>query len=630
MSAHRSYSFGDYTLDLRRGALLKGGVEVRLRPKSFEVLRFLVERHGQLVRKDELLDGVWGQVVVTEGSITQCLIDVRRAIGDEAQQMVRTVPRRGYIFDAPVVESAGIGDGVPSPGPPAVRSVTGRRNWAAGSVVAMVLLLVVGGMLLLDRGSFRKPVATQASVNSIAVLPFVDMSEGRDQQYLSDGITEEILDQLAKAGDLRVIARTSSFLFREQPVDVPLIADKLGVSHVLEGSVRRSGNRVRVTAQLVDTASNSHVWSETYDRTLGDVFAVESEIAGSVATALKARLSGNMTDGKPPANAAAYERFLQGKYFFGRRGPGDLERSAKYFEEAVALDPAYARAWAELAGACGALAWQSDEPAELRTRQRDAALRAVELDPNLPAAHLRLAQYYYSVSDSARALEHMRRASALAPDDPWLASFASGVPGRKDSDPATLDAELADQRLLVELDPLSAVARKNFGLQLFAANDLEEALSEFRRALELSPDMGWDTQLEIGRVLVAGHRYDEAYQEILRLPAGEPRDYGLALLYEAPGRRTEADSALARLIEDPGDYMHYVRLAEAYVLRGMHDEAFALLRRTRDSFEPDPSLLERTWELQNEMHVSPFLRPLHADPRWTELMAPPGAVVGSP
>ena len=236
MSASRSYSFGEYRLDLARGALLKSGADVKLRPKSFEVLRLLIERHGQLVTKDELLDAVWGHTVVTEDSIFQCLIDVRRAIGDESQQMIKTVPRRGYIFDVPVTVSdaasrdygvtvSGIAapereaagrSSAPSPAQSGLRLL--RNGLLAAALISLVPVVI--WWALEGRGKEAVPPversATQAPHNSIAVLPFVNMSRDPDSTYFCDGISEEILNRLADFPELHVIARTSSFCAQGQ------------------------------------------------------------------------------------------------------------------------------------------------------------------------------------------------------------------------------------------------------------------------------------------------------------------------------------------------------------------------------------------------------------------------------
>jgi TolB-like protein/DNA-binding winged helix-turn-helix (wHTH) protein len=307
MPANCSYSFGEYTLDLKRGALLRNGANVKLRPKSFAVLRLLIERHGQLVTKDELLKAVWGRVVVTDGAICQCLIDIRRALGDESQQIVRTVPRRGYIFDSHVVESEDAAPADSEEAPPAASLQTHgrqflRRGFLLSATVAALIVLTIGWSVwwgvntrLSDAVALLHASVLQAPRNSIAVLPFVDLSPEQDQQYFSDGVSEEILNLLAQTPDLQVVARTSSFSFKGRNVDIAEIAAKLDVAHVLEGSVRKSGNRLRVTAQLVDGASSAHLWSETYERELQDAFAVQSEIAARITEALKVTLTENKT-----------------------------------------------------------------------------------------------------------------------------------------------------------------------------------------------------------------------------------------------------------------------------------------------------------------------------------------------
>ena len=221
--------------------------------------------------------------------------------------------------------------------------------------------------------------------NSIAVLPFTDMSSEQDQQYFSDGISEELLNVLGQVRDLRVAGRTSSFAFKGQNKDLKEIGEILDVGYIVEGSIRKSGNKVRVTAQLVQANDGYRQWSSTYDRNLDDIFAVQDEIARSVAAAVGATLEGDLRAPHVPASVEAYERFLQGEFHYNRRLPADLERAAEYYRQAIALDPAYARAWAALAGAYSLIIGEMDQPdtGELRRLQGEAARKAVELDPGL-------------------------------------------------------------------------------------------------------------------------------------------------------------------------------------------------------------------------------------------------------
>ena len=367
-----------------------------------------------------------------------------------------------------------------------------------------------------------------------------------------------------------------------------------------------------MTAQLVDASRNTHVWSNTYNRDLGDLFAVQDDIASKVAVALQSTLEKLGVNGAEP-DPQAYPHFLAGR--FNRRTPGDLERAVRNLEQAVALDPEYADVWVMLSGAYRALAWDAARPAEWRQRQRDAALRAIAVDPALWSAQVRLATYYFEVGDRVRALEHFRHASKLKPDDPWLARFENGFPPCS----ADLDMFVAMHRKAAETDPLSATARRNLGVMLFASGQLDEALTEFQRSQDLAADSA--TSLEVGRVLLAQRRDDDAYREFMQLPSGEYRDYGLALMQGVPAHRAEADAALRRLARLPGDPMHGLRVAEAYVLRAQPDRSFEWLQRTRDGLPRDESLFARVCDLQLEMSLSPFLKPLQADARWAALMA---------
>ena len=609
----QGFQLGELRIDPLAGEVSGPGGREKLDPKVMNVLVLLAQHAGQVVLREHLLARVWPDTVVTDDALSRCVYELRRQLsqagGDEQYKaMFETLPKRGYRLNGEITVAP------PQPGSRA-RTRSNRRL-----LIIMAALALTAGVLWFAIGQRASDPTTEpdiATANeaapSIAVLPFVDMSAGQDQGYFSDGISEEILNRLAQTPALRVIARTSSFSFRGQQSGIPEIAAKLNVSHVLEGSVRRSGDHVRITAQLIAASDNSHAWSETYDRELGNLFAVQDEIAASVATALQVTLAGGAPHGQMPASIEAYERFLQAEFFYHRRAPGDIERSAKYYEEAVAIDPGYARAWAALAGAYSMLAWNGQTLAkDLQVQQGKAARKAVELDPSLAVAHARLAQFYYETLDHKKAEEHKREAVALDPDDPLVLGFT----GNEAVTRGDIDAAIAMQRRAVAQDPLASTQLVNLAVLLLADGQLDEAMSEFRKVLELSPDVGLDVEIEIVRILVLQRRYDEAQSAVARLPEGKFRDHGLALLYQAPGRLAEADVALKRLAAQPGDTMASIRLAEVYAFRGMSEEAFASLQGQKDALERAKDLgPPRIWHFQNEMRVSPFLKPLHADPR---------------
>jgi len=275
-----------------------------------------------------------------------------------------------------------------------------------------------------------------------------------------------------------------------------------------------------------------------------------------------------------------------------------------------------------LAGAYSMLGWDGQTSnKDLQVRQGEAARKAVELDPRLAVAHARLAQFYYETEDYKKAQEHEREAVALDPDDQLVLGFTSGDALER----GDFGAAIAMQRRAVAQDPLSSTQRINLAVILLADGQLDEAKLEFRRALELSPDVGLNVDIEIVRILVLQRRYDEAQSAITQFPEGRYRDHGLALLYQAPGRLADADAALKRLAAQPGDTMDSIRLAEVYAFRGMSDEAFASLQRERGVLEQAKDLARpQIRHFQVELRVSPFLKPLHADPRWEALMVLPG------
>jgi TolB-like protein/Tfp pilus assembly protein PilF len=448
------------------------------------------------------------------------------------------------------------------------------------------------------------------------------MSAEQDQGFFSDGVTEEILNRLSQAENLRVISRTSSFALRDQTLDVPQIGARLNVNYVLEGSVRKADGRVRITAQLIDVATNSHLWSETYDRGLGDLFAVQDEIAASVASALQATLSGSSLHARAPASLEAYEQFLHGQFVYHRRLPGDVERSAEYFQRAVTIDPTFARAWAALAGASGLLAHPAEglNPAWL-AKQRESALRAVELDPNLAVAQARLGQYYWNVGESARGDQHFEKALALDPDDPLVLSFAASK-ARRDGE---LDRAIELWRRAVAHDPLSPINHNNFGMLLMQAGRLEEAHAQLVKVFELNPDAGPDTRCELVRVLTLLKRYDEAQAQIALLPAGPFKNFALALQHQAPGRQREADAALQALRSQATGSRLSIRLAEIYASRGMEDAAIETLAQHRAALERGrPSNRYQLLHFLEDVNGSFMLGPLHDDPRWSLVAARPG------
>jgi TolB-like protein/DNA-binding winged helix-turn-helix (wHTH) protein/Tfp pilus assembly protein PilF len=608
-SSTRELSFGAFTLDFERGALHGPDGELRLRPKSYEVLCHLVLNHGRLVTKDELLDAVWGRAVVTEDSLTQCLVEIRRALGDDARAMIRTVPRRGYIFDTPLE--------------PESRRNTGGPG-AAGIAAALAIAAIVTTAWLLNDRPSMSATTTIASLpasspgvavppNSIAVLPFTDMSAAQDQEYFGDGIAEEILNALAQARGIKVIARTSSFSFKQQAADISTIAARLGVAHVLEGSVRKDGNRIRVTAQLINARDSSHLWSETYERELGDLFRIQDDIAAAVATMLKAQLlKGNPDARQASRDPRAHDHFLRARFLHNRRDLGDSERAREHLETAVEIDPGFAPAWAALAGVYAVqLSTREIDRESGLARRREAVERALALDPELPEAHLRARAVYLEDGEHERAEQHWQLARVLDPDNPLLLGHTAGgllAHGQ-------VDEALELWQRVVALDPLSRISRSNHAHKLAAVGRFEDARSEFLVARELGPSRTAEIDVELAKLLLVDGQYEDALA-LLDGVVADMGDVARAAALHALGREEDAAAALARL-QAMNTSEGAVAVAEVHAHRGDHDEAFVWLAEARGRFIRDSFWGARRFA--QFVHVSALLHPLHGDARWQQL-----------
>jgi TolB-like protein/DNA-binding winged helix-turn-helix (wHTH) protein len=613
---HLIYEFGDFELDALRRVLVSraDGQQVGVTGRVLEALLYLVERPGQLVDKKALIEALWPHVVVEEGSLTQTIHTLRRALGERPgeHRYIATVPGRGYRFVAEVNVRAvqAKSDATPS---------RWSKTVLVGTALSLAMLTLVVLLVLRGHGQPTEEVAARVAP-SIAVLPFVDMSMVQDQEHFAEGLSEDILSLLAHSDTLRVIARTSSFSFKSQSADVRTIAQRLAVTHVLEGSVRKSGERMRITAQLIDGATGAHVWSETYDRDVKDVFGVQREIASAVAGALQITLrSGDGPRRAETSSTQAYESYLQGRHLFNRRSGSDLLRAKTHFEEAVQIDPGYARAWAALAGVYFVSRYEDLELPDAPSKWREAAQRAVALAPDLAEANVRAAQYYWQTGDVRAAHIHRARAIAIDPADPLVVSLSLSN--------AITDGRMEDaidlQRRLTAIDPLAGNYRGNLGVLLMMTGHLDEAQVELERSLELSPAAEFATE-NIADLLILQRRTDEAFKVIGQLPAGHHRDMRLALAYFVRGDVVEGDAMLVRLLAQgkaPGvDSEAALDIAGVYAVKNDPDQAFEWLdfaRRRLDSEGAATACMELKWTLQ----TAPFLKTLHADPRWKELLA---------
>jgi TolB-like protein len=440
---------------------------------------------------------------------------------------------------------------------------------------------------------------------SIAVLPFLDMSPGRDQEYFADGLSEELLNLLTKVPQLRVTSRTSAFSFKGQSVDIRTVAGKLNVAHVLEGSVRKAGNRVRITAQLIDARNDVHVWSETYDRALDDVFAVQDEIAAAVAGALKVTLLSGSAPTSLRTDPQAYTLYLQGKEMVDSGSAEGRTRGVALLQRSLAVAPGYAPAWTHLGRAFLMQAYLSEIPLQSGlARAREATEKALLADPQYAPAHARLARIEMDYDwNFAAARDRLQTALALAPTDDVVLREAMAflrITGRPDR-----AAEIA--RWMLARDPLNVDALSELAGTLHLSGQDAEAESMYRRVLAQKPNASMyhyvigETRLTRGDPAGALAEYDEEHNEIIR-------QFGRAAAYYGLGRNDESSAILTELGKQHPDWS--IALAEVYAYRGEADAAFHWLERGFE--ERDPGM--------PQLRTDPLLKPLHADPRWAKLL----------
>ena len=437
---------------------------------------------------------------------------------------------------------------------------------------------------------------------SVAVLPFVDMSPGKDQEYFSDGISEELLNLLASIPELRVISRSSAFSFKGQGLKIPEIATRLHVAHVLEGSVRKSGNRVRITAQLIEGRSDTHVWSQTWDRPMDDIFAVQDEIAAAVVEQLKVKLLGASPQMKK-IDPGAFALFLQARQLYRQGTAEGFEQSIVLYRQALAIDPGYAAAWVGLATSYRSQADQGlravDEGYQLA---REAVNRALAIDPDLSLAHAELGRIAMGHdTDLAGAARHYERALALEPANPDIIRDASILARSL----CRFDKAIALGEYSVARDPVNPRGHHNLGLGYLHTGRLDQAIAAFRTALSLSPGR-IGVRYTIGVALLLQRDPEAALAAMKQEPSEIGRLIGSSMAYHALGQAAASDSALDELVRKPEPEGLAYNIAYVLAWRGETDRAFAWLDKAV-AFR-GPGLLELPYEK--------LFANLHDDPRW--------------
>jgi len=491
-----------------------------------------------------------------------------------------------------------------------------KHTWIYVVVIAGLFSI---GLFFLGRYSAknatpRQSEAATVSQKSIAVLPFDNLSRDPDNAYFCEGVQDEILTRLAKVADLKVISRTSTQHFKSTPDNLPQIAKQLGVAHILEGSVQKSNDQVRVNVQLINALTDAHLWADTYDRKLTDIFAVESEVAKNIAETLQARLSGSEKSSiakTPTVNPEAYELYLKGRFFWNKRTGTDLRKAIDYFNQAIAKDPNYALAYVGLADSYLLLSsYAAVSPAESLPPARSALKKALELDDSLAEAHASFGLLATLELDLHRALDELKRAVELKPNyataHHWLSLAHLTL--------AQFDSAISEAKRAIELDPLSLVINADTSWIYFSARRYDEAEAQVRKTLEIGPQF-FLAHYYLGEVLQFKGHLSEAIAEFQKAFELNNDPYSLAMLgqaYARNGQRDEAQKILARLNEEAKS--HYVApyaLALVQIALGDKDRAIE---------ELDHAYQEQETNYLFAIKVDPMLDDLRGDPRFETLM----------
>jgi TolB-like protein/DNA-binding winged helix-turn-helix (wHTH) protein/tetratricopeptide (TPR) repeat protein len=642
----KAYRFGPFELRPQTRELYKLGIRLKLRPQPFEVLRALLDANGEMVSREQLREMLWSSetFVDFDQSLNTCIKELRAALSDSAGEprYIETLPKLGYRMIVPVERDAGPAQPPPEaelqepavtparvataePEPVAAHSPHSdsviiqlplvRKALLAGAIV----LVLAAAVYFAWPGSHRKLAETAPQRLMIAVLPFENLSGSQDQDYFSDGLTEEVITRIGEMDPARlgVIARTSVMHYKNKPEPLPQIAGELGVQYVLEGTVRRDAGRVRISAQLIQVKDQTQLWSHEYERDVNDLLALQDEMGHEMANELRRTLrepapAMAAAQARPnPPTSEVYDLYLKGLYFLNQRTDPGFRQAIDYFQQAIAKDPNYARAYAGLADS---LALRGEYSAGLEStympKARQAALRAVQLDDSLPEAHTALALVVQNYDwDWDTADKEFRRAIELNPNyatgHHWYAEHLMWE-GR-------FNEALQESERARELDPLSLIIAADNGAILYNARQFDKAIAQFRSVLEMDPQ--FPRAHVIRAALDEEGRYDEALADlsVSYQQSGAQYYYWMEKAYICGrlGKETEARQALNELKKiyahgnrDPGGFLW------AYLGMGDKEKAFEYLQE---------AYTQRS-NIMTSLKVEPAFDPLRGDPRFTEML----------
>jgi TolB-like protein/DNA-binding winged helix-turn-helix (wHTH) protein/Flp pilus assembly protein TadD len=664
----RIYEFGPFRVDALRRLLLCEGNQVRLPTKALEILLILLEEKERIVDKDELMRRVWPDAVVEENNLTVNMSALRKSLRESPgeHRYVVTVPGRGYQFVADVrqhggepheesedeglanqkvteviIEPGGSGEakalspngGQLGSGPTQVAAA--QTNGAASDThtlssaeyigreierhkrgVLLLLAAVLATAIIVSYFAHLRYLAGsgKAGISSIAVLPFANESDDPNAEYLSDGISESLINSLSQLPGLKVIARSSSFQYKGKEVDIQDVAQALGVEAVLTGRVLQRGDSLVVSVELVDARDKTQIWGEQYDRGMSDLLAIQREIAREITEKLKPRVSGEekgLAKHYTESNEA-YQLYLKGRFYWNKRTEEALKRSIEYFNQAIEKDPSFALAYAGLAD-CYVVPANRQAPREAMPKAKAAAMRALELDETLAEAHASLARVLAVYDwDWTSAEKEYKRAIELSPRyataHQWYGGCLEAM-GRNNE-------AMAERKKALELDPLSLIINFELGLAFYYTRDYDRAIEQFQKTLELDQNFR-----PVHAFLPAAYEQKGMYGEAIArfknaIPLKESSEVtflraGLGHVYGVSGKKSEARRLLDELKHlSAQEYVPAPNIALIYAGLGEKDQAFAWLNKGYE---------DRSFQMQ-WIKIEPRWDSLRSDPRFQDLM----------